>query len=1211
MFRYSWFFLLLFPVVTWAENLLPLSNLNSLTPSPEVQVETASPSSSSKSLKLNSANDGELKIGILALNSKDEAVQNWQSLADYLSRNIDHFHFRIVPLDFNEIEAAVAKSKIDFLIANPAFYILIEKKYQARAISTLVRHLKKDRLPTFGGVIFSQSGTDLMSTLKLRQEEIAAVSPYSLGGYLLQKQMLENDYRINLNDRRIAFYNNHREVVKAVLSGEKKIGFVRTGILETTYGGGLLQVLTDQHTAILPLKVSTPAFPEWPFIALKHVSFLQAETVLTRLLDWQYSLPSSPDSSLEQSLSWGIHLDYEPIRNLLQEFKIAPYSELEKPFSLTEWLSQYQRWIWFLVAILIGLILMTSLVQSKRSVRVGHRKQIDSELEKKDELINELQLVNKTLRFQQARFQANEDSAFSGMIIFNLAGSIEYINPYALEFWGKQHATLERLNAYHFFAELEDRDHLHDILAGINDAVESPIFLQEMTPLVVHHNDQLQQVRMQLTGVRRDDQWLLTASFSDLQAQSKMRQFYHKALLMMQVFFDKKQQVVFTFDENYHLQYLNQQAANLFEIDAEYMTEEGELPLHKPANPNLNWVEAFLPKSQRAEFINQFRELQRNEAHSQLVQQVLDDQTSRLAGFQLSVFFVKCQVLGEQFYLCIAEEAGSQPNAVLPRRPSVGLLMADEMMEKSQSGMLLLDQDGIIRYVNPAAEDIMQRSAHELIGMDFGIPVGAEEALHHEFDLVTSTGVIGSAELTYSKTLWNGQPTYFVLMDSLSDRQSIQEQLDYHAKHDALTGIANRRLFVDVLDNTIQSCQVHPKPFTVVALQLTNYDEIQQQFGNKASDSLLLALTQRLQTLLRGMDVLARIGNANFAVLLPSVKGADVLQAIVRRWHESMTQPVDWMDQTFLPRLRYGAVFYPNNGKGAIELLKMADFAMRKMQSAEDLEVQVPLYEPNLAQDSEVLFRLESDLDKANIEKEFEIYFQPQFDARTDALISLEALLRWRHPQKGLITPDLFLSELETSGKMLQIGEHIFDIVMRQILFWEDQLEALKISVNLSLVQLTQMDCAIFIESKLFEYGIDPSRLAVEVSESTLSQNPSLIERQLEKIHQLGVDVYLDGFGVNNSRIANLKILPFSQVKIDRSFISRLLEDPRDQVVFKAVVQTVLALGMDVLASGVENESQKQLLLDSGCWRQQGFLYQKPLSVQKMENWFATHRKSV
>lgn len=1141
-------------------------------------------------------------IGVLALNSIDEAQDQWQPLADYLNEQMPNYGFEIKSLDFHQILPAIEKAEIDFMIANPAFYAISEQKYQTYAIATLVKHTSRADVFKFGGVVFSQFGVDVEDMAKLHQEEIGAVAPFSLGGYLVQKKFFKDEFNIDLNDRRITFYQSHRDVVNAVLAGEKKVGLVRTGILESMQKESMVELFRLPDSPNYQLSLTTKLYPEWPFAALKHIPMMEAEKVLIELLEWQSErVLANTFAKIEVRKSWSIPQSYQPIMALLKEFDVAAYST-KTSMSWKTWLEQYQEWAIFFIALLLGAILMVSLLGRDTSMRKNIQRELDYEVAKRDDIIAELELANQTLNYHQDRFHILNDASNDGVVIFSFSGHIEYINPHALRFWGKEHSTVDRLNAYHLFSDVNDRHKIHQMMESLNETTQSPVFLEELSAKLVAADGKIKTAAIRLSALQRKGKWLIVLNFNDHSEKLRLEKSYRQAMLLTQIYIQQSNQLVFTFDTDFELQTINSKVCALLAKNHEYQSfcgnQEGEkFPLEDIRTQHIEWLRLWFSEEEQAEFVLELNESMREDRPSHFDYLVLPTHQGPFAGHHFHFSFIKNELLDEVFFMCIAQDVSVLENA------KQGLENCDQHLDsvihQNQTGILILDAHGLVQYCNQAVESLMNVSARELMGSEFGIPSSLNESRHQEFEILTADGSSGLAELIYTETLWQGEKAFFVLMNDVTDIKAAQAEMSYKALHDSLTGLPNRRLLIRQLDNLIEANRFNHSPFSLVFVDIDRFKQINDTFGHRVGDELLLQIAHKLKETVRNSDTVTRLAGDVFALILPAMENQELLNSFMSKLCKVFEDKLVFSRGSTNVSLNIGAVIHPNYGHSSADLLKMAEMAKNFAKRSQSSHYK--LFNDQQMGTSLHAYSLENELNRAVLDNEFCLYYQPQFHAETGEIVGVEALLRWNHPTRGVLVPELFLSTLENNGKIDELGTWVLEQCLLKLKDWRFADTHKRLAINLSAKQLLMPELSAFLAAKLAEYEVSAQQLAIEISENTLLHDPHHVAFVLQSLHEMGVEIHLDNLGSEFSTLARLKNMPIDWVKIEKNLISLLAEgNPPDPMV-KALMESLQSLGIQVVALGVETPTQQQALIAQGCEIHQGYLYCEPVDEKAFE----------
>ena len=441
----------------------------------------------------------------------------------------------------------------------------------------------------------------------------------------------------------------------------------------------------------------------------------------------------------------------------------------------------------------------------------------------------------------------------------------------------------------------------------------------------------------------------------------------------------------------------------------------------------------------------------------------------------------------------------------------------------------------------------------------------------------------------------------------IKKRRLIQEELKaqkeilhHNAHHDALTNLPNRVLFNDRLKQSIKQAQRNDDFIAVLFIDLDHFKGINDSMGHKVGDELLIEVARRLKSSIRQTDTLARLGGDEFTVILDQVQNTDAIVAITQGLLKVMNDPVEISGHSFYISLSIGVAIYPEDGETVDELLKNADAAM--YQAKDDGRNTYQFYTQIMTEKAFERVAMEASFRNALSHEEFEVYYQPQVDGRTGDYIGMEALIRWNHPDMGLITPANFLSFAEDTGLIIPLDLWAMRKAMTQITQWyQAGLKPGVLALNLSIKQLQKDDFLTTLQSILEETGCRPEWLELEVTEGQLIKDGRQAVRILNDIKELGVNLAIDDFGTGYSSLSQLKRLPIDKLKIDQSFIRDLPGDEEDSVISKSVIALSINMGLSVIAEGVERQEQRDFLLENGCYYMQGYFYGKPVPAEEME----------
>ncbi len=440
---------------------------------------------------------------------------------------------------------------------------------------------------------------------------------------------------------------------------------------------------------------------------------------------------------------------------------------------------------------------------------------------------------------------------------------------------------------------------------------------------------------------------------------------------------------------------------------------------------------------------------------------------------------------------------------------------------------------------------------------------------------------------------------YLGVLEQLKQNES---RLEHIAHHDPLTGLPNRLLFVDRLEQGIIKAKRTQSLIALMFIDLDRFKEINDSFGHPTGDKLLKKVAERLKDEIREGDTIARLGGDEFTVILDELEHPETASKIAEKLLQSLEEPIVDQEQNFFLSASIGISIYPQDGKDANTLIRNADSAMYKAK-----EQGRNAYSYYTAEMTALAFErvmMENSLRGALARDELVLYYQPQIDMRNGATVGIEALVRWNHPELGLVPPSRFIPLAEETSLIQPMGEWILRRACQQARVWYDQgLIHERISVNCNLSG-RQLGNALFhktVVDTLKETGIKANLLELEITETTIMSNPQHSSQILNRLRDIGIRLAIDDFGTGYSSLAYLKTLPISKLKIDQSFVRDIPEDQNDTAITRAVIALGKSLQLEVIAEGVETRPQADFLLKEGCYMAQGFLYARPMPADEME----------
>jgi diguanylate cyclase (GGDEF)-like protein/PAS domain S-box-containing protein len=433
------------------------------------------------------------------------------------------------------------------------------------------------------------------------------------------------------------------------------------------------------------------------------------------------------------------------------------------------------------------------------------------------------------------------------------------------------------------------------------------------------------------------------------------------------------------------------------------------------------------------------------------------------------------------------------------------------------------------------------------------------------------------------------------------ERKMAEDRIHFMANHDALTGLPNRTLLKDRLSQAVLHAQRYDRWVTVVFIDLDNFKIVNDSLGHNAGDELLRTVSSRMVGCVRATDTVVRLGGDEFVILLlDQSKTADVVSATLQKIRMAIAEPVRLDGHDFRVTSSIGIASYPNDGKDADALLANADVAMYRAKEIGRDNFQ--FYTPELNTKIHEKFLLQEELRNAVARSEFVLYYQPQVDMRTGRVFAVEALIRWRHPVRGMIPPLKFIPLAEETGMIVPIGDWVLKEACRQNKAWQDAgLPRMNVCVNVSARQFKERDLIAHVVGALKDSGLEARYLELELTESLIMQDVELTVATMKKLQSLGVRLSIDDFGIGHSSLNALKTFPVARLKIDKSFIDNLATDENDRAVASAVITLGQKLNLRVIAEGVETDEQIAFLRENNCDEMQGYHFSKPIPPQDIE----------
>lgn len=442
------------------------------------------------------------------------------------------------------------------------------------------------------------------------------------------------------------------------------------------------------------------------------------------------------------------------------------------------------------------------------------------------------------------------------------------------------------------------------------------------------------------------------------------------------------------------------------------------------------------------------------------------------------------------------------------------------------------------------------------------------------------------------------------------EHQNALNQIQYLAFHDEVTGLANKTQFIEILRQRLERKSTKNHLFAVLVIDIDRYNNVKYGLGHDKAIQLLREVAQRLKISINFPDQIARIEEDQFAILLDSVKDGQEIQEKVDQLHQAISNPFQLDQFSVYSSISIGIVDSTLDYNQAEDFFRAADTAHHYAQKK---GVGQTLFFNRFMQTEELeRLQLETDLKQAISQGQLKLYYQPLIELETKTVMGFEALIRWNHPQRGWISPAQFIPLAEQTGLIIPVGEWVLQEAWRQMKYWQQELKPifpLSISVNLSGIQLIHPQLLEMIEQLYCQSEVPSFHLKVEVTETILMENASLATGFLHQLKNRKIAVCIDDFGTGYSSLSYLRNLPIDILKVDRSFVHQMTENPKNYDIIKAIIALAQTLGLDVIAEGIETQTQLNLLRSLSCKYGQGYFFSPPIPADKIPNWIKEYER--
>ncbi len=1166
-----------------------------------------------------------LVLGVYQYQSKDYVTQQYQGLANYLSAQLKDHGVELKVLNSRELINAVRNKQVDLLLANPYHYEVLRTEVALSGIAATIQVLHQNKpLDSLGGVIFTRANNSSVNRLEdIIGKTIAIPSKKNSGGYLIP---LYEAYKSGIKLSKLNFIEvGHNDaVVSAVQSGKADLGFVRTGILENLqHRNGLnlaeIKLIHQQHKNSFPQRVSTRLYPEWPFVFLPGLSEDLQRDITVALFSLRADHPVAKQAGIAGFVA---PRDYLPFENLLKDLKQPPFNVPQK-LTLSELWHLYKWQIITLSLLLVSII--TILIKSE--VLRNKLKERDDKLVKQSNvdyvLLNLPKMAEEKPEEELMQFAIEEierltDSQISFIHLYDEQNqNIELVN------WSRQtkdtchvtdyepHYPLKNAGAWadsirqkksviiNNFSSYAHRKGLPEGHVHLDRIISIPVVDKGSVVMIAGlGNKQINYTQddVDLCQLICNETWhLIKEQRTDNEIKQQKNKFEH--------FLNDLGGDYFVYSHRSRDGVITYLSAGFEEVFEQPIANV----LNKPWFSSIDWQNGSIENA--------------NRALQELVTLKLDEHSLVMSFTTPQGHSKTIRILFHGVYENeeLVSFDGLVKDITQDLQAESHLKQAAQVFDYANEGILITDRNNQIIRANKRLEDISGYQEAELIGQNpriFSSGLQKSDFYENMWETLISSGFWegdilnrrqnGEFYPCRSKISVvmdkNREPEYYIgLFADVTKEKEYQEQLEHMAHYDALTGLPNRLLLSDRIHQAISLSERNNEIVAIMFIDLDGFKEINDQYGHAAGDHMLQTIAKRLTATLRKQDTVSRLGGDEFVILLSANKDKQVLKRIEQHILKQICNPIEYESHELQVSGSIGVVYYEADQYEYYEpdqLLRLADQIMYKAKVQGKNQIQY--YEWD---DSEE----RSELIRAFKNQDFQLYYQPKINFEKGEIGSLEGLVRWIHPEKGMIPPIHFLHKLEQFGLMEEFSIYILE----QAAAYLERLHSLghkvKISLNINGYDLLNEP----FNKALYKHFVEsdtlrPEHLILELLESSALENVKQISSKIDEFKLQGFRFAIDDFGTGYASLNYLKNLPVNEVKIDQEFILEIFNEPSNFSIIEAIKSMAEAFNLDVIAEGAETEDHIKLLLQLGIKEIQGYAINKPLSPDEIEKWLTT-----
>ena len=1170
-----------------------------------------------------------LRFGVLAYRPKPQAIAQWQPLASHLQTTLGR-RVELQVYDLNELEAAVANHALDVVLTAPGQYIALKHRYglSAPLATQMTREAGRD-VAAFGGVIFARADATTINRLEdLADQRIALTSLDFTGGYQMQAFELLEAGLPPLDQSKLQTLGMPQDLaVLAVLNGHAEVGFVRSGVLEALAREGKLdmarvKIIHQQTLPTFPFASSTRLYPEWPVAVTRQFSERMDRQLAVALLSL------APDSVAAKAAGIGgfsIPTDYGGVESLLRRLRLPPF---DKPPEFV-WADLWHRYTYWITAGLGFMVLVIAatgarLVTQNAAIR---RSQALYRLQSQrlSEIIWGTNIGTWEWNVQTGDITLNE--RWAEIIGYSLAELV----PITIDTWMQRtHPDDLKLSG-----DMTERCFKHEIE---NYKCEIRVRHKNGGWVWVLHRGRVVEWTADGKPVR------MVGTQADITERkcAEQREQHNTRTLAMLAGNRALPDILNTIASDV-------QAMSPGAVCCILLVDEDNKNLRVGAAPSLpDFFRAAIDRFGADEGKQAFasaafsgqrtivEDIERDPAWAPLLdltrqaglaaswsQPIVSTQGRAIGAFTL-YHPLRCSPTPDDIQL-LEDEARLSALVIERTANEAHLQLAASVFQHAREGIMIVDANGTIIEVNDTFTHITGYSRTDILGQNPRILQSGRQ----DSDFYAQMWAALSERGHWSGEVWNRRKNgeiyaetltisavrdatgiaknYVALFTDITDTKEQQRKLEHFAHFDALTGLPNRVLLADRLKQAMLHSQRRNLALAVVYLDLDGFKAVNDLHSHSVGDALLVALAQRMKDALRDGDTLARIGGDEFVAILVDLEQPQDCEAVLERLLQAAADPLMVDGHVLKVSASIGVTQFPQDAVDAEQLMRHADHAMYIAK----LGGKNRFHHFDVAQDTAVKTQRQdiAAIHGALEQREFVLFYQPKVSMKTGVVTGAEALIRWQHPDRGLLPPAAFLGVIENHPISVELGEWVIDTALAQMDIWARMGLHFPVSVNVGVRQLQQGNFVERLTALLQAHpDVPPLSLELEVLETSAMEDIGHVSDVMNACRALGVGFALDDFGTGYSSLTYLKHLPAELLKIDQSFVRDMLDDPDDLAIVEGVIGLATAFRRNVIAEGVETLAHGELLMTLGCELAQGYGIARPMPANSIPAWVASWR---